>query len=279
MTGYLSLATVLLVLTIVRLGAASGDDYYANIDSSATNFALKKQLQKLIYNHTVFTYDGVWTAMASIDKHLPGYPCNPNNASYIPDIYSSYCWSPEKLSTGGECGSYSKEGDCYNREHSWPNSWFGGDTASVAYTDLFLLYPSDGYVNNKRGNLPLGVVEPSAVTYKSTNGCLIGPCLAGTAGNYTGSCFEPPLFLKGDLARTYFYISVAYMSIFTCCDEPAVTKWAIHPWEETILRQWHAVDAVDDIERARNEVIYTNWQHNRNPFIDHPEFVDQIADF
>jgi endonuclease I len=100
-----------------------------------------------------------------------------------------------------------------------------------------------------------------------------------SADDYSGACFEPPDDLKGDMARTYFYISTAYMNKFECCEEPAVSKWAIKKWQEDILRSWHALDPVDETEQARNEVIFTQFQHNRNPFIDHPEWVDQIEDF
>ena len=98
---------------------------------------------------------------------------------------------------GGECGNYQREGDCYNREHIWPKSWFGGfDYGQNAQTDFFELWPADGYVNGLRGNLPFGVVINSSVTYTSTNGCKIGTC-----EDYNGQCFEPPNILKGDLSR------------------------------------------------------------------------------
>jgi hypothetical protein len=94
-------------------------DYYSGIDSSAVNDDLKGQLKALINPHTVYTYDDVWLAFPQIDIYLPGYPCNAN-LSYIPDVYSSYCWEPDNLtSSGGECGNYKQEGDCYNREHLW----------------------------------------------------------------------------------------------------------------------------------------------------------------
>lgn len=80
------------------------DAYYQNVDTSSPA-TLKAQLHSLINPHVVFTYDQVWGAFASIDRHLPGYPCNANNASYIPDIYSSYCWrTVQDGQTGGECG-------------------------------------------------------------------------------------------------------------------------------------------------------------------------------
>jgi endonuclease I len=193
----------------------------------------------------------------------------------IPDIYSSYCWLPEKnvpLPGRGECGNYNKEGSCYNREHSWPKSWFGGFSAGDdAQTDLFELWPSDGYVNGLRGDLPFGYVKAGTVTYTSTNGCKIGTCASNESA---GRCFEVADYLKGDLARTYFYLSTAYMNDWTCCTGPGYDKWDMALWMENDMRSWHAGDAVDNTERARNDEIYSNWQHNRNPFIDHPEWVN-----
>lgn len=250
----------------------SDSDYYAGIDMSAKDDDLKGQLKALINPHTVYDYDAVWECFESIDQLLPGYPCD-DNTTHIPDVYSDYCWSPDKVVPGGECGNYAKEGDCYNREHLWPKSWFGGfDYGANAQTDLFELWPSDGYVNGLRGNLPFGtVVTPS---YTSTSGCKIGTC-----AEYDGDCFEPVDYLKGDFARSYFYLATAYWNEWSCCDDVAVNGSDIKPWMETVLRKWHTDDAVDYLEVSRNDLIYSDFQHNRNPFIDYPEFVDQISDF
>lgn len=250
---------------------SSKEEYYADIDFDETDQALKQELHDLINPHTVYSYDQVWTAFVDVDENLPTYPCS-SNSSDIPDIYSTNCWPKSK-----QCGNYKQEGDCYNREHLWPKSWFGGfDAGKNAETDLFELWPSDGYVNGLRGNLPFGAVIPSSATYTSTNGCMIGTC---SNADYDGKCFEPPDLYKGDFARSYFYLSVAYMNEWGCCDEPGVNKWNIKPWLEEELREWHEQDPVDDAEVSRNEDIYTNWQHNRNPFIDYPDLVYQIADF
>lgn len=176
----------------------------------------------------------------------------------------------------GQCGNYKQEGDCYNREHSWPKSWFGGfDAGFGAQTDLFELWPSDGYVNGLRGDLPFGYAQ-APYTYTSTNGSKIGTCKTDPT---QGKCFEVPDFLKGDLARTYFYLSMAYYQTWTCCSGPGYDKSDMAPWMEADMRAWHAGDAVDTNEINRNNEIYTNWQHNRNPFIDHPEWIDKIANF
>lgn len=257
--------------------AVQFDNYYANIDFSATGDNLRGQLQALISQKSTLSYDAVWTAFASVDKYLEGYPCS-SDLSMIPDIYSNYCWKPVKgLATGGECGNYHQEGDCYNREHSWPKSWFGGFSAGDgAETDLFELYPSDGYVNGLRGNLPFCDVDRQRITYTSTNGSLIGYC---DSTEYNGKGFEPADYLKGDLARSYFYLATCYWNDWTCCDEPGVNGSSIKEWMESVLRKWHWNDPVSIIEINRNVEIYTNWQHNRNPYIDHPEFVDQISNF
>jgi endonuclease I len=190
-----------------------------------------------------------------------------------------------------------------------------------AQTDLFELWPSDGYVNGLRGNFPLGNVVNTNVTYTSTSGCKIGTC--DTAG-YNGTCFEVSDLLKGDVARSYFYLSTAYWNEWDCCDDVGkhscasltllarrqqkicfsrlamlslshltplyyekicfpvhigVNKSDIKPWMEDMMRTWHLNDPVDELETKRNDAIYTDFQHNRNPFIDHPEWVAQIADF
>lgn len=270
------------VVALSAVGLALGnnvtitkDEYYAKIDKNAVDNDLKGQLKALIFPHTVLSYDDVWAAFATVDKNLPGYPCD-NDLTKIPDVYSKYCWKTGvKVTPGGECGNYKKEGDCFNREHLWPKSWYGGfDAGKGAQTDLFELWPSDGYVNGLRGNLPF--CDVSVPTYTSTNGCLIGSC---DAKEFNGKGFEPVSYLKGDFARSYFYLSTAYWKEWSCCDDVGVNKSDIKPWMEKILREWHANDPVDDLERARNEVIFTDYQHNRNPFIDFPEFVDQISDF
>ena len=94
----------LLTLLFSRVSADAGG-YYSSIDASLADNQLRNALQTLISNRTQVSYDDVWDAFAVIDQQLPGYPCDPNDPTKIPDIYSSFCWSPEKgLDTGGECG-------------------------------------------------------------------------------------------------------------------------------------------------------------------------------
>eukprot|EP00756_Hemistasia_phaeocysticola_P067292 Hpha_TRINITY_DN9853_c0_g2::TRINITY_DN9853_c0_g2_i1::g.81417::m.81417 len=258
-------------------------DYYSGIDSTAKDDELKGQLQALISVKTTLSYNDIWDAFAVIDKFADTYPCDPNNLNKIPDVYSRYCWDPtikhvDGVNDTGECGNYHKEGDCFNREHIWPKSWFGGfSSGDGAQTDIFELWPSDGYVNGLRANLPLGNVDRSQATYTSTNGCVIGPC--AKPDGFSGSCFEVTDKLKGDVARSYFYLSTCYWNKWECCDTGGTNGSYMKPWLENQMREWHTGDPVDDQERKRNDEIYTNWQKNRNPFIDHPEWVAQISDF
>jgi endonuclease I len=181
-----------------------------------------------------------------------------------------------------QAGSYSQEGDVYNREHSFPKSWFGASKKQILpmYTDLFHLYPTDGYVNGKRGNMPFG--ENKGESYKSVNGfSKIGSC---TYPGYSGTVFEPNDEYKGDFARTYFYMVTCY--------EDKLPNWydnyedarptldgnkypGLSSWQLSMLMKWAANDPVSRKEVERNEAVY-GIQNNRNPFIDYPGLEQYI---
>jgi len=120
-------------------------NYYSSAEGK-TGYALKTALHNIIKNHQVQSYSSLWNHFQSTDK-------KPNGKAW--DMYSDVPGGTPayEYSFGSDqCGSYSKEGDCYNREHSFPKSWF--NNASPMYSDLFHLYPTDGYVNQRRGNYP-----------------------------------------------------------------------------------------------------------------------------
>jgi endonuclease I len=178
--------------------------------------ALREQLTELLSNHKALDYSELWKAFEEIDSsHPTGNGMCKNHQ--INDIYSDKCWRFKK----DQCGKFSEEGDCFNREHSWPKSWWGGDDNN-AYSDLFHLFPSDGYNNNIRSNNPLGRVDRSDVLYKTNSGCLSGAC-ADLPGS---TCWEPADKWKGVLARAYLYMSVAYRNTFQCCDKEQVNGYA-----------------------------------------------------
>lgn len=236
--------------------------YWQDIGDELSGQALVQALHsQLTSTHETVSYGDVLAAFESTDDDRGG--CNG-----IFDFYSANCWSASEA-----CGQYNSEGDCYNREHSWPKSWWGGGTSNPAYSDLFHVIPADGYVNNQRSNWPLDEVTSSS--YTSSNGSRVGPCASVESFD---PCFEPTDAVKGDLARIYFYMAVRYEGQLGSSNENGVVGADLKLWMESVLRQWHLEDPVDQDERDRNEAVFV-LQQNRNPFVDFPSWVSRIDDY
>ena len=237
-------------------------DYYSDV-YKLSGVALRSALHNLIKNHTVVTYASLWTHFYTTDR---------KSNDKVWDIYSDVLnGAPayEYTFFTDQCGNYAGEGDCYNREHSWPQSWFGSQM--IPSSDIFHIYPTDGYVNNRRGNYPFGVVN--APVWTSTNGSKLG---TNAYPGYVGTVFEPIDAYKGDLARSQFYMSVRYYGEDTLWStSPATNRSDLLTWYANMLYDWHMADTVSVKELDRNTVIY-GIQNNRNPFIDHPEFAAEI---
>jgi endonuclease I len=213
-------------------------------------------------NVTSISYDQLWDAYPRTDKKSNGK---------LWDIYSDIPnGTPpyEFTFITDQCGSYSSEGDCYNREHTVPASWFSD--ASPMYSDLFHVLPTDGYVNNRRSNYPYGKVGNASWT--SMNGSKLGS--SATSG-YSGTVFEPIDSFKGDIARIYFYMATRYMDKIANWTGGSFENSDLSSWAKNLFLQWHQLDPVSSKERKRNDSVYVI-QHNRNPFVDHPEWVNDI---
>jgi endonuclease I len=245
--------------------AAQPAGYYSSAEG-LSGIQLQQALHDIIDNQTVQTYSSLWIHFQSTDK-------NPDGKVW--DMYSDVPGgSPAYLYIFGDnqCGNYTKEGDCYNREHSFPKSWFGGEVEPM-YTDLFHIYPTDGFVNGKRDNFPFG--EVAAYTWISTNGSKLGP--SSTQG-YSGIVFEPVDEYKGDFARTYFYMATRYYGEDSGWPgSDMVTGSQPKSWALQMLIKWDQDDPVSQKEKDRNEAVYLI-QGNRNPFIDNPSFTTLIWD-
>lgn len=241
------------------LASAQPSGYYAPAEGKRGE-ELQQALHDIIDDHTVLSYSNLWTAFRSTDKREDGT---------VWDMYSDVPGGdPPYVYTFGtdQCGNYSGEGSCYNREHSFPKSWF--NDASPMYTDLFHLYPTDGYVNGKRSNFPFG--ETDNASWTSRNGCEVGP---SSVTGYNGTVFEPIDAYKGDFARTCFYMATRYYGEDGGWPgSPMVDGAQLEPWALEMMLQWHNDDPVSDKETDRNDAVYA-LQGNRNPFIDHPDFV------
>ncbi len=245
--------------------AAIPNGYYDNA-ANKTETELKTALHDIIDGHSVESYDDLWVDFESTD-----ITPSDNVWDMYSDIPGGTPFYQYDYSGSDQCGNYSGEGSCFNREHSWPKSWF--NDVSPMNTDLFHLYPTDGYVNGRRSNYPFG--EVASPTWTSTNGSKVGPC---SYSGYSGTVFEPIDEYKGDFARTYFYMSTRYYNEDTGWDTNDMVDGAeLKEWAVNMLLEWHNDDPVSQKELDRNEAVY-NIQGNRNPFIDHAEYVAKIWD-
>ena len=257
---------VVLLLFVSRVFSQIPPGYYDPANGK-TGVALQTALHSIIKGHTIISYSGLWAAYYTTDDKPNGkvwdmYSDIPNGTPNGNPPYSFTFGSDQ-------CGNYSVEGDCYNREHSWPKSWFN-DTPPMN-SDIFHIYPTDGKVNGMRDNYPYGTV--SSPTWTSLNGCKLGTC---TWPGYTGTVFEPLDGYKGDFARTYFYMSTRYYTEDAgWAGSPATTGAQLKPWALQLMLHWSSIDPVSQKEIYRNNTVY-GMQHNRNPFIDHPEYAYQI---
>jgi endonuclease I len=193
---------------------------------------------------------------------------------YIIDIYSNCRYRP---SDNGSSASHVGEG--YNREHSFPRSWFGGEVSPMN-TDVFHIYPTDIRVNSQRSNYPYGVcANGTRLTYGSY--VAKGKLGQSTYPGYNGTVFEPDDEYKGDLARTYFYMATCYKNELPNWPGSAQLNYgankykAFATWTINMLMEWTRMDPVSEKEIKRNEAVY-GIQGNRNPFIDHPELAEYI---
>ena len=265
MNKYLQSFLVLLFVFISgTLAAQVPSDYYANAEGKR-GAELKSALFEIIKNPQVVSYADLWEVFQLTDSKR-------NNKVW--DIYSD---NPENGTDYSfdfikhRCGSYRKEGDCYNREHTLPKSWY--KKSGKLDSDLFHLYPTDGYVNNRRGNLPFG--EVGIIFWESSNRSKIGQ---NTIGDYTEIVFEPIDAYKGDIARTFFYLVTAYEDLLPQWKSNQVggnSYPGFSSWSLQLMLKWHREDPVSIKEVRRNEEIY-KIQGNRNPYIDYPELVEYV---
>lgn len=248
--------------------AAEPTGYYTSCEGHHGQ-ALLSALSSKIASHTKVSYDNLWSVYKDSDMRPDGT---------LWDIYTTKAW-PSNFT---KCGNYKVIGDCVNKEHSLPKSWWGGGKSTPQYSDAYHLYPTDGRVNGQRSNFPYG--ECSGGSRLANNGSVraLGRLGSSTFSGYSGTVFEPDDEYKGDLARTYFYMATAYNSqiggwtqgngnqFFAGNSYPVFKTWSLE-----LLLKWHRQDPVSQKEIDRNEAVYKH-QKNRNPYIDHPELVEYI---
>ncbi|KQV16622.1 endonuclease I family protein [Kitasatospora sp. Root107] len=252
-----TISAVLVGLTLPTVAAtpasatttAYDSTYYKNAIGK-TGTSLKASLHTIISSQTKISYDAVWNALKVTDQ-------DPSNSNNVILLYSGT--SRSKSLNGGDVGDW-------NREHVWAQSHGSFGTSAGPGTDLHHLRPADVQVNSIRGNKDFD------------NG---GSAVSGAPGSYTDSnSFEPRDADKGDVARMILYMAVRYEGDDAWADlEPneSTTNGSVpYMGRLSILKQWNEQDPPSAFEEKRNQVIFDTYQKNRNPFIDHPEWVEAI---
>jgi len=248
-------------------------DGYYDPAIGKTGVDLQLSLYGIVSNHTAVSYTpGVWNAFYTTDVKENGE---------VWDMYSDVPGGnpPYSYTLGtNQCGTSTQEGDCYSREHAFCQSYFNGE--APMFTDLHHIFPVDQYVNaTGHNNYPFGMV--ASADYTSLNGSKRGDC---TFPGYTGTAFEPIDEYKGDFARAYFYMATRYQHLIggwenNIGEADAILNGTSYPayevWFLNLLLTWHDDDPVSAKEINRNNAVYAI-QNNRNPYIDHPEYVEAV---
>ncbi len=210
---------------------------------------LHSALHDIIDGHSVLPHSQTHAAIDLLQE-------DPDNPLNVILVYSGF--SVPKSSWPG-----------YNREHLWPVS-LGASDGTTPHTDVFNIYGCDANVNGTRGNKYFDVCTSGCSTHPEAPACL-----------YDFDSWEPRDCEKGDLARALFYMDVRYagdvpgepdlvlgdLPTASGCDCMALLQ---------VLIEWSLQDPPDEAEELRNNMIFAQLQGNRNPFIDHPEWVAAI---
>lgn len=254
------LAAVAVILQVGLVVAQIPDDYYQEA-KGLTGIALKDALHNIIDDHVDFPYTSSSTDVWDILKESDRDPNNPDNVILF---YTG--WS---VNAAQEYNS----GSGWSREHVWAKSRGDFNTSRPMGTDCHNLRAADVSVNSARNNRWFDEADTEYID-------------GGVpTANYTSSSswvWEPREAVKGDVARMMFYMVTRYegggnevdLELIDSIPDDNNTLLPIHAKLSTLL-SWHFNDPVDSTEQHRNEIVF-QYQQNRNPFIDHPDFVALI---
>ncbi len=248
-------------------------DYYDPTEGLSGS-ALKAALHHIIDDHQVIPYSAplatdTWEALAVLDA-------DPDTSGNVLLVYTGI--SASASDTNGNDNPDITD-DSWEREHLWARSrGVGNEENAPDYSDLFNLRACSRSVNSSRGNRYFGEPDP----FHATDPAIHPPNAPEVWYDYgegQGGLWEPRPEEKGDIARSLFYMAVRYDGSDAGTVDLELTDTLGVSNTMAILSKllaWHSADPVDDSERLRNHLIYTQYQGNRNPFIDHPEWVSEI---
>ncbi|UII27856.1 endonuclease [Fulvivirga maritima] len=245
-----TLGVIFLMLVSIVAFSQAPEGYYDDTDG-VYGEDLQQALHEIIRNHTRFSYEQVKDFIEVADA-------DPANEGRIILFYS------DRSELASNIGS---SGDTWNREHIWAKSHGFPEESDTAYTDFHHLRPSDASVNSSRSNKDFNNVEHTAGNEEGE-----------AADTYTNDDYwEPRDAIKGDVARMMFYMATRYNS--ASLDLELVDRLSLSGRPEFgvlyTLLEWHEQDPVSQEEIDRNNIVF-EWQGNRNPFVDHPEWVSSI---
>lgn len=237
-----------------EIDLAFTDKYYSALNGTLDkNF--KYNLHELISStHTTkLSYNGVWEGLKKADA-------DPNKNGSVICLYTGVSLSIKDNGSNAD--------GLWNREHLWPKSYGFDSKGNPAHNDIHHLHASEKKINNIRGNKFFGEVSNGSSD--------------GYGNKWNSTLFEPRDEVKGDIARSLFYMVVRYENEKCNCslDLELVAKDSGKTGDTVMgnlltLLKWHYQDPVSSSEMKRNDAVYSI-QGNRNPFIDHPEFVSYI---
>jgi len=237
---------ILVVLLISAMLTADPPPGYYDGTEGLSGETLKAALNDIIDNHTAISYSAAYIALRDTDKD----PANPNNVILL---YTGWSVTNAGYPT-------------WNREHVWAKSHGDFGTTIGPGTDLHHLRPTDPGVNSARGNKDF---DNGGTQHPVATGCY-----------YDDDSWEPRDEVKGDVARMIFYMATRYEGEGGEIDLEVVDAVNTYPaplhGKLSTLLEWNMFDPPDDFEENRNDVIYEDYQGNRNPFIDNPNYVNLI---
>ena len=255
-----NLFTTILVLVALTCFSQIPTGYYDNAEGLSGD-ELKTALHNIIKNHTEYPYTDsgtdVWDILKESDR-------DPNNSANVILIYTGWSVNAAQEWNGGAG---------WSREHVWAKSRGDFGTDPPEGTDAHHLSPCDPSVNSARNNRWFNYCDEEYYD---------GGVATGSYTSSTNWYWQPRDEVKGDVARMIFYMATRYegengelnLEVIDYIPSDQYTNDPVHAKLDALL-DWNAEDPVDDFERNRNEVVFS-YQGNRNPFIDHPEYVNAI---
>jgi endonuclease I len=262
----------LMIISIAAAALAEAPAGYYNSVDTTNSTTLRNSLHNLIDDHVRFPYTSSSTDTWDILEAADEYPINSNT---ILDLYQNRLFTK----FGGGTGPY-------NREHSWPKSYGFPSSGDEPYTDCHHLFLCDVEYNSARSNRPFGDSTSGTAYYTDYNDGEGGsgqPNLTGTASGI--SIWEAWDGRKGDVARAMFYMDVRYSGDVSGEPDLVLTDNAsliqttdggtAYMGLLSTLIEWHNADPVDAREMRHTDGVY-DYQGNRNPFVDHPEYVSGV---